>query len=242
MKAGILLVEDDHFFAKVLKRYLEKADYEVIYCENGERGWETFQQRPFDACLLDVLMPGKDGFELAREIRGKDDHVPLFFISSRFMEEDKLTGFRSGADGYLGKPFNFEELALRIKVFLKRARLQPSRRLLYNIGTLTFDYTELKIMHPESGSCVCLPPKEAELLKYLCENANKKIKRENILMHVWGVDDFFVGRSMDVYMTRLRKHFRVDPTVKLETMHGQGFRFSFDNKTRPSYTTAALHN
>jgi len=229
MKAGILLVEDDHFFAKVIKRHLEKEGFNVVHCLDGDEAWEAFQERAFDICLLDIIMPGKDGFGLAQEIRNRDTNVPIIFISSRYMEQDRLNGFAAGGDDYMVKPFNIEELQYRIDVFLKRSRLLQSRKVqIYQIGSLEFNYTELKIYHEPTKTTVNLPPKEAELLKFLCENPNRKLKRENILLSVWGSDDFFAGRTMDVYLTRLRKHFRLDDAVKLETFHGKGLRLMTD--------------
>lgn len=229
MKAGILLVEDDHFFAKVIKRHLEKEGYSVVHCLNGDEAWNMFQERVFDICLLDIIMPGRDGFTLAREIRSQDTNIPIIFTSSRYMEQDRLHGFEAGGDDYLVKPFNIEELQFRIEVFLKRSRLLQSRKVLtYQLGTLEFNYTELKIYHRITGHTINLPPKEAELLKFLCENPNRRLKRENILQAVWGSDDFFAGRTMDVYLTRLRKHFRLGEDVKLETFHGKGLRLVTD--------------
>lgn len=231
MKAGILLVEDDHFFAKVIKRHLEKEGYGVIHCLDGEEAWRMFQERAFDICLLDIIMPGRDGFTLAKDIRSMDTNIPIIFTSSRYMEQDRLNGFEAGGDDYLVKPFNIEELQFRIDVFLKRSRLLQCRKvMIYQLGALEFNYTELKIYHQLTDTTINLPPKEAELLKFLCENPNRRLKRENILLSVWGSDDFFAGRTMDVYLTRLRKHFRLDPDVKLETFHGKGLRLVTDPK------------
>ncbi|WP_298741921.1 response regulator transcription factor [uncultured Chitinophaga sp.] len=231
MKAGILLVEDDHFFAKVIKRHLEKEGYNVVHCLDGEEAWRTFQERAFDICLLDIIMPGRDGFALAKDIRSRDTNIPIIFTSSRYMEQDRLSGFQAGGDDYMVKPFNIEELQFRIDVFLKRSRLLQNRKIVvYQLGALEFNYTELKIFHQPTGHTINLPPKEAELLKFLCENPNRRLRRENILLSVWGSDDFFAGRTMDVYLTRLRKHFRLDPDVKLETFHGKGLRLVTDPK------------
>lgn len=223
MKAGVLLVEDDHFFAKVIKNHLEKAGFNVVHCTNGEDGLETFLQQRFDICLLDIVMPGKDGFTLAREIRQEDENIPIIFTTSRYMEQDRINGFECGGDDYLVKPFNMEELLCRMEVFIKRSRLlQSDRQTIYMIGSLVFNYSEFKIYHEPTNTNINLPPKEAELLKYLCENPNKRLRREHILLSVWGNDDFFTGRSMDVYLTRIRKHLKLDGTVKLETIHGKG--------------------
>lgn len=235
MKAGILLVEDDQFFAKVVKRHLERAGHEVTLCQDGEEGWDTFQQRNFDLCLLDIVMPRKDGFTLAQDIRSRDENTPIIFTSSRYMEQDRLLGFDVGADDYLVKPFNIEELLLRVDVFLKRSKLlQSEKRVQYNVGKLLFDYSELKILHAGTNVCVQLPPKEAELLRFLCENANKKLTRDYILANVWGLEDFFAGRSMDVYLTRLRKHFAIDPSIRMETFHGKGIMFVINDPEQVS--------
>lgn len=223
MKAAILLVEDDEFFARVVKRHLERADHEVIHCLNGQDGWETFQDQHFDLCLLDIIMPKVDGFELAQRIRPSNENIPIIFISARYQEQDRINGFEIGGDDYMIKPFNLEELLMRIEVFLKRSRiLQSDRKLSYNMGALTFDYSELRIFHTASSLSIQLSPKEADLLRFLCEHANKKLTREFVLTHVWGGGDFFAGRSMDVYLTRLRKHFSLDPIIRLEIFHGKG--------------------
>jgi DNA-binding response OmpR family regulator len=231
MKAGVLLVEDDHFFAKVIKSHLEKAGYLVVHCSDGEEGWNTFQERPFDICLLDVVMPGMDGFALAREIRDRNDNVPIIFTTSRYMEQDRLNGFECGGDDYLVKPFNMEELLCRMDVFMKRSRLlQNDKQIVFKLGALIFNYSEFKIYHHPSCTTINLPPKEAELLKFLCDNPNKRLKREGILLSVWGNDDFFTGRSMDVYLTRIRKHFKLDNTIRLETIHGKGLRLVIESE------------
>jgi two-component system response regulator VicR len=224
LQAKILLVEDDQFFARVLIRQLVRGGYQVTYCKDGEDGLQTFQNHTFDLCIIDILMPIMDGFQLTQAIRTIDKNVPILIISSRHLEQDRIYGFEIGCDDYIIKPFNLEELLLRIEVFLKRCRtLQCDRLMIYNIGGLTFNFSERKILHSASNICIQLPPKEAELLLFLCENANKRLGRSNILMTVWGCDDFFAGRSMDVYLTRLRKHFSLDPSIRLETFHGHGF-------------------
>jgi two-component system response regulator VicR len=231
MNAAILLVEDDQFFARVVKRQLEKAGYDVMHCIDGKDGWEIFQDHTFDLCLLDIVMPHKDGFVLAQEIREKDPNIPIVFISSRYREHDRIHGFTAcGCDDYLIKPFHLEELICRINVWLKRSRiLGGNRKMSYKMGGLTFDYNELKILHDTSHTCIQLPPREAALLHFLCENANKKLKRQQVLLKVWGTDDFFAGRSMDVYLSRLRKHFTLDPAIRLETFHGKGFMLIINN-------------
>jgi two-component system response regulator VicR len=226
LMAKILLVEDDQFFARVLIRHLERGGYQVTHCKDGEEGWVIFQENVFDLCIIDIVLPKMDGFQLTQAIRAVDENVPIIFMSCRHLEQDRIHGFEIGCDDYIIKPFNLEELLLRVEVFLKRCRLlQSDRCLSYSMGDLTFDFSDLKILHSASNTCIHLPPKEAALLRFLCENANKKIDRQKVLLHVWGTDDFFAGRSMDVYLTRLRKHFSLDPTIRLETFHGKGFMF-----------------
>lgn len=231
MKARILLVEDDQDVGGATKKKLEESGYEVIHCTDGQLAWEQFQQRTFDICLLDVMVPKKDGFTLAGQIRKKNDVIPILFITSKSMVEDKITGFKTGADDYITKPINLQELLLRIEVFLKRTKSQTlatnaAKRTHYVIGRLTFDYNDLRLQDNSDGNAITLTQKEADLLRYLCDNPNKALKREEILFHVWGKDDYFLGRSMDVFITKLRKYFKSDPEVKLETLHGVGFRFN----------------
>ncbi|GAA0535321.1 response regulator transcription factor [Chitinophaga japonensis] len=238
MKARILFVEDDQNVGAVTKRRLEEHGYEVRHCTDGLMAWEEFQHRTFDICLLDVMIPKKGGvpekdhgFELARQIRKRNDVIPILFITSKSMVEDKIAGFKTGADDYITKPINLQELFLRIEVFLKRTKnmvqasqaAKPSR---YVIGRLTFDYNDLRLHDNVEQKSITLTQKEADLLRYLCENANKALKREDILFNVWGKDDYFLGRSMDVFITKLRKYFKSDPDIKLETLHGVGFRFN----------------
>ena len=226
MRANILFAEDDVFFARSIKRHLERAGYNVILCENGQEGWEKFQQQVFDLCLLDVVMPRKDGFALAEDIRAIDVNVPIIFSTSRYMKADRLRGFESGADDYIVKPFSVQELLCRIDVYLRRSRLRRSeRRIAYKIGNLVFDYSQYYIRHKDAGSFIRMAPKEAELLRFLCENANKRLKKDEILASVWKQDNLLASRVMDVYLTRLRKHIAADPAIRLETYHGKGLMF-----------------
>lgn len=225
-KPRILLVEDDMNLGFVIRDNLEEAGYDTLQCPDGESAWQQFQKKTFDLVLMDVMMPKKDGFTLARQIRERNEMIPLLFLTARSMEEDKMTGFRTGADDYITKPFNMQELLFRIEVFLRRTRaLNADKNITYQVGRLHFSYSDLTLTDP-SGHVSTLTQKEADLLKFLCENPNKTLKREEILRHVWGKDDYFLGRSMDVFVTRLRKHFKPDPAVELETIHGVGFKFN----------------
>ncbi|SHM23926.1 DNA-binding response regulator, OmpR family, contains REC and winged-helix (wHTH) domain [Chitinophaga jiangningensis] len=231
MKARILLVEDDQYIGAATKKRLEEAGYDVVHSIDGQAAWEQFQSRTFDICLLDVVMPKKDGLALAEQIRKVNDHVPILFLTSKNEKEDRIKGLRTGADDYISKPFSMQELILRIEVFLKRTRNQPVEKSnIFHLGKLTFDYEDLRLYNEEGDISISLTQKEAELLLYLCNNPNKTLKREEILANVWGKDDYFLGRSMDVFITKLRKHFKSDPHIRLETLHGVGFRFNVPGK------------
>ncbi|ATL47092.1 DNA-binding response regulator [Chitinophaga caeni] len=234
-KAKILLVEDDFNLGAVTKKRLEEAGFFVEHCIDGDTAWKEFQRTMYDICLLDVVMPKKDGFTLAQLIRRKNDFVPILFLTSKSLDEDKITGFKHGADDYVTKPFSMQELLYRIEVFLKRTRpLNADKKAIYKLGNLIFDYGELKIVNPDAKKKVkILTQKEADLLKFLCENANKTLKREEILYHVWGKDDYFLGRSMDVFITKIRKNFPAESPVKLETLHGIGFKFHMPKDELP---------
>lgn len=238
-KARILLIEDDVNLGFVIKDNLIEAGYDVVHCTDGDSGWQYFQKKNFDLILLDIMMPKKDGFSLARLIRSKNEKVPLLFLTARTLEEDKIMGFKLGADDYVTKPFSMQELLLRIEVFLRRTQaLNADKNKQYQIGQLLFNYPELYISGPDNYFQT-LTQKEADLLKFLCENPHKTLKREEILLHVWGKDDYFLGRSMDVFITKLRKHFRHDPRIRLETIHGVGFKFMPpDTASTPKLSTA----
>ncbi len=191
----------------------------------------------FDICLLDVMMPNKDGFAVARKIRQMTDVIPILFITARSLEEDRIRGFETGADDYISKPFSMPELLMRIEVFLRRTRKMYSEKTInYIIGNLRFSYTDLKLTDGKDE--FNLTQKEADLLKFLCEHPNRILKREEVLLNVWGKDDYFLGRSMDVFVTKLRKHFKAEKEVNLETIHGVGFRFNVPDLSLPPITTA----
>lgn len=224
-KGKVLLAEDDLALSYVIKDNLADAGYEVTVCPDGQSAIEQFEKGRFDICLLDVMMPYKDGFSVAKKIRQHSDVIPVLFLTARSMEEDRIKGFLSGADDYITKPFSMQELLLRMEVFMRRTRkLSADTVQQYVIGTLTFSYTDLRLNAPTES--FTLTQKEADLLKFLCEHANHILKREEVLLNVWGKDDYFLGRSMDVFMTKLRKYFKTDPNIVLETIHGVGFRFN----------------
>lgn len=224
-KAKVLLAEDDTSLAFVIKDNLEEERYEVVWCADGESAWQRFNKGGIDLCLLDVMMPVKDGFTLAKKIRQKSDVVPILFITAKSLEQDKLDGFKTGADDYITKPFSMKELLLRMDVFLRRTKKMHSEQVKeYRLGNLIFSFTDLKLS--SNGEEISLTQREADLLQFFCEHVNKVVKREEVLLSVWGKDDYFLGRSMDVFITRLRKYFKADPAVILETIHGIGFRLN----------------
>lgn len=222
-KATILFVEDDASLSFVIKDNLEEHGYQVIHCNDGESAWQQFMKHSFDLCLLDVMLPKKDGFTLAAQIRKKNELLPIILLTAKNMDEDKIKGFKSGVDDYITKPFNMQELLLRMEVFLKRTKTEinlfPSK---VTLGTITFNYEELELQTIEG--VIQLTQKEADLLKYFCQHINQTLKREDILVHVWGKDDYFLGRSMDVFITKLRKHLRSDTAIEIQTIHGKGFK------------------
>ena len=224
-KGKVLLAEDDLSLGYVIKDNLVDAGYEVVLCPDGQVAIDKFNKDEYDICLLDAMMPQKDGFAVAKKIRQQSDVIPILFLTAKSLEEDKIRGFLSGADDYITKPFSMQELLLRMDVFLRRTKkLHSDSSGDYKIGKFLFSPVNLKLSN-ESESFT-LTQKEADLLKFLCLHALRILKREEILLHVWGKDDYFLGRSMDVFMTKLRKYFKSDPNVVLETIHGIGFRFN----------------
>jgi len=224
-KGRILLAEDDDHLRELVKDALEDEDYQVTDCINGQEAIDSFDKNKFDICLLDIMMPVKDGFTVAKKIRQQSDVIPILFISTKALIEDKIEGYQRGADDYIVKPFNMKELLLKLDVFLRRTKKMFSEtKQEFNIGKIHFDYTDLRLTNDDG--VFDLKQKEADLLKFLCEHPNRILKREEILMAVWGKNDYFLGRSMDVFMSKVRKYLRPDPAVILETIHGTGYRFT----------------
>lgn len=227
-KAKILLVEDDITLSYVVKDSLTKNGYEVVHCPDAESAWQQFMKYNFDICLVDVMLPKKDGMSLTSQIRGKNEDIPILMLTSKNMDDDKIAGFRSGADDYITKPFNMQELLLRLEVFLKRTkRADLELPDVVQLGDLEFDYNHLTLKGDDTEKV--LTQREADLLKYLSANANKVLKREDILLNVWGKDDYFLGRSMDVFITKVRKYIKGQSGVELQTIHGIGFKFVVEN-------------
>jgi two-component system, OmpR family, response regulator VicR len=224
-KCNVLLVEDDKNLGYVIKDSLEMAGYNVELSENGVTGYEAFIRSTFDLAILDVMLPLKDGFTLAEEIRKKDYIIPIIFLTAKTMDEDKLTGFRAGGDDYVTKPFSLEELKMRIEAILKRTAISMmgvERATVFNIGIFTFNF-ENQVLTSPSGERR-LTRKESELLRFLCLNKNRILRRDLALKTIWGEDDYFMGRSMDVYITKLRKFLSEDPTVTIVNVHRTGFK------------------
>ena len=224
-KANILLVEDDQSLNFIIYDHLEEAGYNVIEAKDGEQAFRLFQENSFDICLLDVMLPKLDGFSLAEKIRARNQMIPILFLTAKSLHEDKLTGFSLGGDDYITKPFSMEELLMRIKVFLKRTCYQPSAGTKkYGIGHFAFYFEELTLTGPQGTKT--LTYKEAQLLKYFCEHFDTVLHRSDILINVWGSDDYYLGRSLDVFISRLRKYLKSDTSIRIINLHGIGFRFN----------------
>ncbi len=223
-KTKILLVEDDPNFGSVLKNYLELNEYDVKLSSDGNAGYDQFVSGKFDVCILDVMMPKKDGFTLAKEIREKDEHVPIIFLTAKTMKDDMLTGFRMGADDYITKPFDSEVLLYKLKAILKRStdRLHDPTQKEFSIGKYNFNFDHRTILL--DGNSQKLSPKEADLLRLLCVYKNELLPRQKALKEIWGDDNYFNARSMDVFITKLRKYLKDDPTLDIINIHGKGFR------------------
>jgi len=222
---NILIVEDDDNLGYLLRENLESRGFIVSTCKDGKQGIRMFNQQLFNLCILDVNMPYRDGFSLAKKIRQKSDIVPVFFLTAKSLEEDKLKGFASGGDDYIVKPFSMKELLSRIQVFLRRNKMLVTESTKnFTIGRFAFVPEELRLKNDKET--IVLTQRESELLEFLCHHPNKVLKREEILSNVWGKNDFFLGRSMDVFMTRLRKLLATEPAVAIETIHGVGYRFT----------------
>ncbi len=224
MKIKILLVEDDTNLGFVISDNLRSEGFQVTLCTDGADGFKRFNEEQFHLCVFDVMMPKLDGFSLAREIRKMNSEIPILFLTAKSMTEDKVEGFKAGGDDYLTKPFSTEELQLRVAALLKRVKIQPEKELekVIQIGTYTFDTENYTLTHKnfEKG----LTKKEAQILKVLCKFKDQVVAREVVLNAVWGQDDYFVGRSLDVFITKLRKYFKEDPSIHIQNIHGIGFK------------------
>jgi len=227
----LLLVEDDPNLGTMLKEFLETENFEVSLGTDGKEGLDLYQHQVFDICVLDVMIPKMDGFTLAKLIRQRNTSIPIIFLTAKSLKEDKIKGFQIGADDYLTKPFSMEELKLRLNAVLKRTMVnqeEDDAGKIYEIGDFKFDFTtQLLEIRDEKQR---LTTKEAQLLRLLCRNLNKVTEREIALKRIWGNDDYFTARSMDVFITKLRKYLKKDPTVEILNVHGTGFKLTVNTE------------
>jgi len=221
-KARILYVEDDETLGFVTRDNLEQNNYEIDHHVDGASGLQAFDKRGYDLCLLDVMLPEMDGYELASKIREKNSEIPILFLTAKSMKEDRIHGLQLGADDYITKPFSIEELILKIEVFLKRKFITATDKDEYTIGKYTLDHKNQKLISVDGEEN--MTQKEADLMKFLIENKGNTLKREEILKKLWGENDYFLGRSMDVFISRLRKYIKPDTSLAIENVHGVGFR------------------
>ncbi len=226
----ILLVEDDQNFGDVLKSYLEMHEYDVALATDGVQGYEKYKQGTYNLCIFDVMMPKKDGFTLAKEIREEDAEMPIIFLTAKTMKDDVLKGFKMGADDYISKPFNSEELLYRIQAILKRSQAKPDPKediKEFNIGRFHFNFP-LRILTFDEGTSSeqqdKLSPKEAQLLRMFAIYKNDILPRSEALTKIWGEDNYFTARSMDVFVTKLRKYLKRDENIEIVNIHGNGFQ------------------
>lgn len=221
----ILYAEDDETLAFLTKDNLEQNGYEVVHCLDGDLCMEAFKNQNFDICILDIMLPKKDGFEIASDIRKINNDVPIIFLSAKTLKEDRIKGLKLGADDYLVKPFSIEELALKIEIFLKRSQKNEIvEKVSYSVGRYKFDTNNYVLTFEDQKTT--LTQRESELLKLFLDNKNKVLKREQILTSLWGDDDYFMGRSLDVFISRLRKILSTESHISIENLHGIGFKFN----------------
>ena len=226
-KVKILLAEDDPNLGFVIKDNLNDRGYEITHCINGLEAERIIYKEKLDLYLFDVMMPKKDGFTLAEELRAKKDETPIIFLTAREMQEDKLKGFAIGGDDYITKPFNFDELVMRMEAILKRTKSVAPEQKEFKIGQYILKVDELQLIFGSETSS--LTKKEVALLAYLAKHANMPVKREDMLVKIWKDDSYFAGRSMDVYITKLRKYLKDDPNIEIQNVHGVGFKLLVKN-------------
>ena len=228
MKAHLLYVEDDESLSFVTRDNLELQGYRMTCCENGKQAMEVIKHNDFDLCILDVMLPDVDGFTIAEEVRKFNTQVPILFLTAKSMKEDRIRGLKLGADDYITKPFSIEELILKIEIFLRRSKVSsPSVPTYLTVGNYLLDHKNLTLKFEDQAKN--LTQKEADLLKMLIENKNEVIKRSLILETLWGEDDYFLGRSLDVFISRLRKYLSQDTRIKIENIHSVGFKMKVEN-------------
>lgn len=221
----VLLLEDDPNLGFVLQEFLQHRHYEVTLCADGESGLKAFNNQQYDICIVDIMMPKMDGFTFTRQVRKSDKETPIIFLTAKSLKEDKLEGFKIGGDDYITKPFSMEELEMRIEAVLRRTKKTNDRagsKNLFQIGKYQFDYLSQILKYEDQVQE--LTTKEAELLKLFCLNLNQLVEREIALKLIWGNDSYFTGRSMDVFITKLRKYLKEDPDIELMNVHGIGYK------------------
>jgi len=222
-KLNILLCEDDENLGMLLREYLQAKGYNAELCPDGEAGYKAFIKGKYDICVFDVMMPKKDGFTLAKEVRAVNAEVPIMFLTAKNLKDDVFEGFKIGADDYITKPFSMEELTLRMEAILRRIRGKKNREVtVYNIGKFNFDSKKQILSIGEKSTK--LTTKESELLALLCAHQNEILQRDFALKSIWIDDNYFNARSMDVYITKLRKHLKDDPSVEIINIHGKGYK------------------
>ncbi len=236
MTTRILLVEDEKNFGSVLKEYLKMNGYEVELCEDGELGLKAFESGTFDLCILDIMMPKKDGFTLGKAIKGINKNMPIIFLTARTMREDMIQGYQIGADDYIHKPFDSELLLLKIKVVINRSSSGiPPQLLIHKIGQFEFN-TQSRLLIHNTKKEIKLSPKESALLDLLCQHKNNVLLREKALKDIWQDSNYFTGRSMDVYIVKLRKYLSADTSVQINNLHGNGYSLTVASSASPSTT------
>jgi len=225
---NIFLLEDDLSFGAVLKSYLELNDYNVTWVDDGKYAIDKFRSGEFHICILDVMLPNIDGFTVGAEIRKFDKEIPMVFLTAKALKEDILKGYNVGADDYVTKPFDTEVLLCKIQAIIKRQSTQPKNdEVIFTIGSYEFDSKLRNITR--LGENQKLSPKESDLLKLLCQNKNELLQRETALRKIWGEDGYFTARSMDVFITKLRKYLKDDPNIEIKNIHGSGFLLQITN-------------
>ena len=222
MKSKILYVEDDETLGFVTKDSLIQEGFDVDLYTDGELAKKAFRAKSYDICVIDVMLPKVDGYAVAKYIRSKNAQIPIMFVTAKSMQEDKLKGLKIGADDYITKPFSIEELVLKINIFIKRKYVNLERQTVQYLGSYTFDVPNLLLIREDQK--IKVTKREGELLYELVAQKNKVVRRKTLLEKIWGKEDYFLGRSMDVFISRLRKHLSSDPAIEIENVHGVGFR------------------
>lgn len=223
-KAKLLYVEDDEALSFVTRDHLEISGYEVVHCTSGDQGQAAFRENEFDLCLLDIMLPNMDGYALAESIRQQDTAIPILFLTAKSLKEDRLKGFRKGGDDYITKPYSIEELVMKIEVFLRRREVFDANREPKTMEIGHYEFDPINLVLRLNGQEKQLTMKESEVLRYFGERINELVPRKDLLIGVWGKDDYFLGRSLDVFISKLRKYLKEDERIVIQNVHGVGFK------------------